>query len=65
MLKNILLLSDTHGYIDKKIISYINNVDEVWHAGDIGDIIVIDRIKLLKPIKAVYGNIDNTNSHDD
>ena len=60
MLKNILLLSDTHGYIDKKIISYTNNVDEVWHAGDIGDIRVIDRIKLSKPIKAVYGNVDNT-----
>ena len=60
MLKNILLLSDTHGYIDKKIISYINNVNEVWHAGDIGDIRVIDKIKLLKPIKAVYGNIDST-----
>ena len=59
MLKNILLLSDTHGYIDKKIISYIKNVDEVWHAGDIGDIRVIDKIKLLKPIKAVYGNIDS------
>ena len=60
MLKNILLLSDTHGYIDKKIISYTNNVDEVWHAGDIGDVRVIDKIKLLKPIKAVYGNIDST-----
>ena len=60
MLKNILLLSDTHGYIDKKIISYTKNVDEVWHAGDIGDIRVIDRIKLSKPIKAVYGNVDNT-----
>ena len=59
MLKNILLLSDTHGYIDKKIISYTNNVDEVWHAGDIGDTRVIDSIKLLKPIKAVYGNIDS------
>ena len=59
MLKNILLLSDTHGYIDEKIISHTNYVDEVWHAGDIGDTRVIDSIKLLKPIKAVYGNIDN------
>ena len=59
MLKKILLLSDTHGYIDEKIISYINYVDEVWHAGDIGDVKVIDSIKLLKPIKAVYGNIDS------
>jgi len=59
MLKNILLLSDTHGYIDEKIISHTNYVDEVWHAGDIGDTSVIDSIKLLKPIKAVYGNIDS------
>jgi len=59
MHKNILLLSDTHGYIDEKIISHTNYVDEVWHAGDIGDTRVIDNIKLLKPIKAVYGNIDS------
>ena len=59
MLKNILLLSDTHGYIDEKIISHMNYVDEVWHAGDIGNTRVIDSIKLLKPIKAVYGNIDS------
>ena len=60
MSKNILLLSDTHGYIDENILSYISDVDEVWHAGDIGNINVIEKIKLLKPIKAVYGNIDNT-----
>ena len=59
MLKKILLLSDTHGYIDEKIISHTNYVDEVWHAGDIGDTRVINSIKLLKPIKAVYGNIDS------
>ena len=59
MPKNILLLSDTHGYIDEKIISHTNYVDEVWHAGDIGDTRVIDSIKFLKPIKAVYGNIDS------
>ena len=59
MLKKILLLSDTHGYIDEKIISHTNYVDEVWHAGDIGDTRVIDSIKFLKPIKAVYGNIDS------
>ena len=59
MLKKILLLSDTHGDIDEKIISHTNYVDEVWHAGDIGNTRVIDSIKLLKPIKAVYGNIDS------
>ena len=60
MPKNILLLSDTHGYIDEKIVSYTINVDEIWHAGDIGDINVFNKLKLQKPIKAVYGNIDNS-----
>jgi len=56
----ILLLSDTHSYIDDGILKYVKKVDEVWHAGDIGDIAVTDAIKSLKPLRAVYGNIDNT-----
>ena len=58
-LKKILLISDTHGYIDDKILSYCKLADEVWHAGDIGSIEVVDKIKQLKPFKGVYGNIDN------
>lgn len=58
-MKNILLLSDTHSYIDKQITKYIQLADEVWHAGDIGDLSVTDQIKKLKPLRAVYGNIDN------
>lgn len=57
-MKKILLLSDTHGYIDDDILKYVNSVDEVWHAGDIGAISVTDTLKALKPLKAVYGNID-------
>ncbi|MGZ0016584.1 metallophosphoesterase family protein [Yeosuana sp. AK3] len=56
----IVLLSDTHSYIDDSILKYVKEADEVWHAGDIGDITVTDAIKNLKPLKAVYGNIDNT-----
>jgi len=55
---NILLLSDTHGYIDEQMLKYVRQADEVWHAGDIGDIIVVDTISKIKPIRAVYGNID-------
>ena len=55
----ILLLSDTHSYIDEDILKYVKEADEVWHAGDIGDIAVTDAIKKLRPMKAVYGNIDN------
>ena len=58
-MKKILLISDTHGYFDKKIIKYANKVDEIWHAGDIGDISVTDKLKQIKPLKGVYGNIDD------
>lgn len=55
----ILLLSDTHSYIDDNILNYVKQADEVWHAGDIGNLEVTDKIKELKPLRAVYGNIDD------
>ena len=58
-MKKILLLSDSHGYIDKKIIKYFDDIDQVWHAGDIGNIKVCETILKTKPLKAVFGNIDN------
>lgn len=58
-MRHILLLSDTHGHIDDTIIKYAKEADEIWHAGDIGDLSVTDTLKNLKPLKAVYGNIDN------
>ena len=57
----ILLLSDTHSYMDDDILKYVKQADEVWHAGDIGDLKVSDAIKELKPLRAVYGNIDDKN----
>jgi putative phosphoesterase len=58
-LKKILLLSDTHSYIDDRILTYARQADEVWHAGDIGDLNVTDKLKEIKPLRAVFGNIDN------
>lgn len=58
-MKKILLLSDTHSHIDDVILKYVNQADEVWHAGDIGDLAVTDAIKKLKPLRGVYGNIDD------
>lgn len=54
----ILLLSDTHGHLDDRILKYAKEADELWHAGDIGTTRVSDTLKQLKPLKAVYGNID-------
>lgn len=57
-MKKILLISDTHSYLDPKLTKHIENADEVWHAGDIGTIQQCDELEKLKPLKAVYGNID-------
>lgn len=59
-MRKILLLSDTHGYLDDDVIRYVRQADEVWHAGDIGNLKVTDAFKELKPLRAVYGNIDDT-----
>ena len=59
-MKKILLLSDTHGFIDEQILKYVKQADEVWHAGDFGNIAIADEIRKYKPLKAVYGNIDDS-----
>ena len=56
---NIALLSDTHGHIDDRILRHVEGVDEVWHAGDIGDLSVTDALSEVTTCRAVYGNIDN------
>jgi putative phosphoesterase len=58
-MKKILLLSDTHSHMDDLIMKYVLQADEVWHAGDIGDLSVTDAIQKVKPLRAVYGNIDD------
>lgn len=58
-MKKIGLLSDTHGYVDPKIYTHFKDVDEIWHAGDIGSLEVLDELLKFKPVRAVYGNIDD------
>lgn len=52
------LLSDTHSYLDPLIVEYFGGCDEIWHAGDIGDKQVLTELQQLKPVRAVFGNID-------
>lgn len=52
------LISDTHSFLDENIFKYFSEVDEIWHAGDIGNLEVADRLEAFKPFRAVYGNID-------
>jgi uncharacterized protein len=58
-LKRIGILSDTHSFIDEPIFKHFNKCDEIWHAGDIGNISIYDELASFKPIRAVFGNIDN------
>ena len=53
------LLSDTHGDLPEQVFDYFSAVDEIWHAGDIGDLKVTDALKKFKPLRAVFGNIDD------
>jgi|TARA_R110000737_G_scaffold350964_1_gene391653 putative phosphoesterase len=52
------LLSDTHGYLDPKVFDYFKDVDEIWHAGDIGSLTVIDELRNFKSTRIIFGNID-------
>ena len=53
------LISDTHGFLDERVFDYFKDCDEIWHAGDIGPIELTDRLAAFKPLRAVYGNIDD------
>jgi putative phosphoesterase len=53
------LLSDTHGLLDKRVLEHFKDVDEIWHAGDIGSAEVLQALREFKPTRAVYGNMDS------
>lgn len=57
-MQRIALLSDTHNYLDQKIFKYFDECDQIWHAGDIGTVAITDELAKIKPVIAVYGNID-------
>ena len=58
-MKRIGIISDTHGTFDDTLREFLSDVDEIWHAGDIGSLEVSDRIAAFKPLRAVAGNIDD------
>ena len=58
-MKHIGLLSDTHNYLDEAVLNHLHNCDEIWHAGDFGVVAIADKLQSLKPLKGVYGNIDD------
>lgn len=53
------LISDTHSYLDDAVFKYFEDCDEIWHAGDFGSLDVIEKLRAFKPLRGVYGNIDD------
>jgi len=58
-MKKIILLSDTHSALDERFLPHLEDANEIWHAGDIGDIEVLENLEKKTKVRAVYGNIDN------
>jgi len=52
------LLSDTHGYLDPALFEHFKGCDEVWHAGDLGTVDVVEQLETFRPTRAVWGNVD-------
>lgn len=56
------LLSDTHSYLDPQIFAHFDTCDEVWHAGDVGNLALVEQLKAFRPLRIVSGNIDRETS---
>lgn len=56
---HIGLISDTHGYLDERVFEYFKDCDELWHAGDVGSVKIIEQLQAFKPTRFVFGNIDS------
>lgn len=56
------LLSDTHSFLDEQLFNHFANCDEIWHAGDVGNLDVINQLRAFKVTRAVCGNIDQETS---
>lgn len=57
-MKRIGILSDTHTFLDERVLVHFKDCDEIWHLGDFGSVEVADKLLVFKPLRAVYGNID-------
>jgi len=63
-MKKIGLISDSHGYLDDNVLGHLVEVDEVWHAGDIGDLAILDYLPSDKVLRIITGNIDDQDARN-
>lgn len=60
----IALISDNHSYYGEELNEHLQDVDEIWHAGDIGDLTSIEKYRKMATFRGVYGNIDDQSVKD-
>ncbi len=58
-MKRIGIISDTHSHWDDRYATYFAGCQEIWHAGDVGDITILERLSEIAPVRAVSGNVDH------
>ena len=64
-MKQIILLSDSHHSLDERIFPHLKECDEIWHAGDIGNLEVTNKLKAFAPLRVVWGNIDDHKAREE
>lgn len=52
------LISDTHGLLRNEVYGAFEGVDEILHAGDLGDPAILTALEVIAPVQAVHGNVD-------
>ncbi len=52
------IISDTHNYLDEAFLKHFQQCNEIWHAGDFGNIEIANKLKQICTVRGVYGNID-------
>jgi putative phosphoesterase len=52
------VISDTHGYLDPEVLDVFAGVDHIVHAGDLGNLAILEELESVAPVTAVCGNID-------
>ena len=54
------IISDTHGLLRPEVHEVFKEVDRILHAGDVGDASILEELRLIAPVSAVYGNTDSS-----
>ena len=52
------VISDTHGLLRPEAVAALRGVEHILHAGDVGDIAILDALREIAPVTAIRGNVD-------